>query len=169
LLEIEAVRQGRRLRPSLHCSIPSSRINPASPKVINKAAAVWNPLQPQPGLWTVPGQLQLLEKLGLGHQPWQAHLCPASPRPGEEASRSARCTDPGRPPAAAAGEAPNTATGNSTTIARRSAACSTLVNAQVSFLCRKLVAVVAVITPLRRDIKGNLRTTRSMRRMPIRV
>jgi hypothetical protein len=46
-------------------------------------------------------------------------LWPAPPRAGEEASRSARCADRGRPPAATAEEPPGTATWNAT-IARLS-------------------------------------------------
>jgi hypothetical protein len=46
-------------------------------------------------------------------------LWPAPPRAGEEASRSARCADRGRPPAAATEEAPGAARRNSATVARR--------------------------------------------------
>jgi hypothetical protein len=46
-------------------------------------------------------------------------LWPTSPRAGEEASRSSRCADRGRPPAAVGEQAPGTATQNSATVARR--------------------------------------------------
>jgi len=91
------------------------------------------------GFEQVLAQLQQLEELGLERQPWKALreiveenraevnfengraargarregldlLWPASPRAGEEASRFARCADRGRPHAAAAEEAPGTAT-----------------------------------------------------------